>query len=172
MQTLHTLRHLLFVSNRLGGPTSFSTSVFVTLSAIDILTQYPDHAVLFLQDIKPRVLGQIPPHPLDRTLDLFFLDTAEHFPLLVALHAPALAEDLLIAAATPYLNPGGGMNPNLIQIFEAAHSLMLAVLAVPQNAELTMRTLPSYIDVLLQVSADLGVVSSFLFIASASGDSC
>ncbi|KAI9749329.1 MAG: hypothetical protein M1815_002579, partial [Lichina confinis] len=131
----------------------------------------------------------IPVHPLDRTLDLFFLDTAEHFAAVVALNAPVLAKSMLVPAAMPYLDPvdpinpverdngggdgvddndvsgghgvssgdgvdgvdgGGGAGSSLVPIFEAAHSLTLAVLAVPLNADLTTRLLPFYIDVLLK----------------------
>ncbi|KAI9749330.1 MAG: hypothetical protein M1815_002580 [Lichina confinis] len=48
-QTLHTLRHLSFITGRLGGPNAFTTMVFVTLSAVDMLTQYPEHAGLQLE---------------------------------------------------------------------------------------------------------------------------
>lgn len=91
-------------------------------------------------------LSVIPQHPLDRYLDLFFLNTAEHFTLVLHSHT---SEEVLVAAATPYLAAGG--NNNLLAIFEAAHSVMLAVFSAPQNAELTTRHLPFYIDALFRV---------------------
>ncbi len=165
MQTLHALRHLYFISSRLG-PNSFSAHVFVFLTSIDILSVYPKHVEAFLTDIQPHHLGQLPAHPLDRTLDHFFLNTAEHFTLVLP---SAVAEDLLVAAANPYLNSTTGKgsarpqanlavgrshensepNSNLREIFEAAHSVALAVLSAPQNVELAARIFPFYIDALL-----------------------
>jgi hypothetical protein len=144
-QALHTLRHLYFITSRLG-PASFSQHTFVYLTAIDILSAYPIHADKFLKAIAPQQLGQIPRHPLDRTLDLYFLNTAEHFTLVLS---TATNEDLLVASAVPYLAAGG--NHNLLPIFEAAHSVMLAVLSAPQSAEITAKHLPFYIDALFGI---------------------
>ncbi|KAK3214213.1 hypothetical protein GRF29_28g2356509 [Pseudopithomyces chartarum] len=83
-QVLQTLRHLYFITSRLG-PAGFSQHTFVYLTAIDILSAYPPHSDKFLKIIAPPHLGQIPRHPLDRTLDLYFLNTAEHFSLVLPL---------------------------------------------------------------------------------------
>ncbi|KAL5420056.1 hypothetical protein PMIN03_000264 [Paraphaeosphaeria minitans] len=144
-QTLQTLRHLYFITSRLG-PASFSQHTFVYLTAIDILSAYPMHADKFLKAIAPPQLGQIPRHPLDRILDLYFLNTAEHFSLVLS---TAANEDLLVASAVPYL--AAGANHNMLPIFEAAHSVMLAVLSAPQSAEITAKHLPFYIDALFSV---------------------
>ncbi|KAK5001049.1 hypothetical protein LTR66_000181 [Elasticomyces elasticus] len=144
-QSLSILRNLHFISSRLGS-TSLSQYTFVSLTAIDILSTYPAVAEAFLYSIKPNVLGQIPPHPLDRQLDLYFLDTAEHFALTLS---PPVNEELLIAAAMPYLAAGG--SNRLLPIFEAAHSMVLAVLAAPQSADLAAKHLPFYADALFQV---------------------
>ncbi|KAF2686428.1 hypothetical protein K458DRAFT_387443 [Lentithecium fluviatile CBS 122367] len=144
-QALHTLRHLYFITSRLG-PASFSQHTFVYLTAIDILSAYPMHAGKFLKSIAPSQLGQIPRHPLDRILDLYFLNTAEHFSLVLS---PATNEDLLVASAVPYLAAGG--NHDMLPIFEAAHSVMLAVLSAPQSADITVKHLPFYIDALFSV---------------------
>ncbi|KAJ4298277.1 hypothetical protein N0V90_006177 [Kalmusia sp. IMI 367209] len=144
-QALQTLRHLYFITSRLG-PASFSQHTFVYLTAIDILSAYPMHADKFLKSIAPPQLGQIPRHPLDRTLDLYFLNTAEHFSLVLT---SAVNEDLLVASAVPYLAAGG--NHNMLPIFEAAHSVMLAVLSAPQSAEITAKHLPFYIDAVFSV---------------------
>jgi hypothetical protein len=144
-QTLQTLRQLYFITSRLG-PASFSQHTFVYLTAIDILSAYPIHADRFLKSIAPQQLGQIPRHPLDRILDLYFLNTAEHFTLVLT---PATNEELLVASAVPYL--ASGANHNMLPIFEAAHSVMLAVLSAPQSAEVTAKHLPFYIDALFSV---------------------
>jgi hypothetical protein len=144
-QALQTLRHMYFITSRLG-PASFSQHTFVYLTAIDILAAYPVHADKFLKSIAPPQLGQIPRHPLDRILDLYFLNTAEHFSLVLS---TATNEDLLVASAVPYLAAGG--NHNMLPVFEAAHSVMLAVLSAPQSAEITAKHLPFYIDALFSV---------------------
>jgi len=144
-QALHTLRHLYFITSRLG-PASFSQHTFVYLAAIDILAAYPNHTDKFLKSIAPQQLGQIPRHPLDRILDLYFLNTAEHFTLILS---PATNEDLLVASAVPYL--AAGENRHILPVFEAAHSVMLAVLSAPQSADITAKHLPFYIDALFSV---------------------
>jgi hypothetical protein len=144
-QALHTLRHLYFVTSR-EGPASFSQHTFVYLTAIDILSAYPLHADKFLKSIAPSHLGQIPRHPLDRILDLYFLNTAEHFSLVLS---TTTNEDLLVGSAVPYLAAGG--NHDMLPIFEAAHSVMLAVLSAPQSADITAKHLPFYIDALFKV---------------------
>lgn len=144
-QVLRILRNLYFISSRLGSK-PFSQYTFAYLTAIDILAGYPIHADAFLKDIRPATLGQIPEHPLERCLDLYFLNTAEHFTLVLS---PQTNEELLVAAATPYLAAGG--SNHLLPIFEAAHSVMLAVLSAPQSAELTAKHLPFYVDALFKV---------------------
>ena len=113
---------------------------------MDILAAYPIQADAFIHAIQPSDLSTIPQHPLDRCLDLFLLNTAEHFTLAIPSQT---SDELLIPAASRYLSAGG--NNNLLPIFEAAHSVMLAVFSAPQNAELTKRHLPFYIDALFSV---------------------
>lgn len=113
---------------------------------MDTLCAYPAQAEIFLQSIKPADSSGISPHPLDRNLDLFFLNTAEHFTLVLPPHTN---EELLVATALHYLS--AGENDNLLPIFEAAHSVMLAVFSAPQNADITKRQLPFYVDALFSV---------------------
>ena len=145
IQTLQTLRNLYFTSSRLGH-NAFSHYTFVYLTAVDILSQYPVQAEAFLRDIQPASLASISQHPLDRCLDLFFLNTAEHFTTILP---PELNELSLIGAATPYL--GLASDPRLIEMFEAAHSVMLAVLAAAQNSNLLTKHLRPYLETLFQV---------------------
>ncbi|ODH48183.1 hypothetical protein GX48_05674 [Paracoccidioides brasiliensis] len=144
-KTLHILRNLSFVSARIGQNT-FSQYIFVNLTAIDILSQYPAHSQEFLESIRPATAGRIPDYPIDRCLDLFFLNIAEHFTLVLS---PTVNEELLIAAALPYLAAGG--NNNLLEIFEAAHSVVLAVLAAPKSADMAVKHLPLYVNTLFAV---------------------
>ena len=71
---------------------------------------------------------------------------AEHFTIVLG---PEFSEQILITAATPYL--GLGSDPRLLEIFEAAHSVMLAVLSAPQNTGLLIRHTHTYVDVLFKV---------------------
>ncbi|KAK2775284.1 hypothetical protein FQN53_003264 [Emmonsiellopsis sp. PD_33] len=144
-KSLHILRNLCFVSARIGHSTS-SQYVFVNLTAIDILSQYPALSQEFLESIHPPENGKIPDHPVERCLDLFFLNTAEHFSLVLS---PTVNENLLIAAALPYLAAGG--NNNLLEIFEAAHSVVLSVLAAPKSADMAAKHLPFYVNTLFTV---------------------
>lgn len=145
MQSLHILRNLYFISSRTGQNGS-SQQAFVFLAAVDILSQYPDLAENFLRSIKPSDIGQIPSHPVERCLDLFFMNAAEHFPIVLP---PNVNEELLLSAAFPYL--AAGANPLLLEIFEAAHSVVLVVFAIPHNAELAGKHLPFYIENLFAV---------------------
>ena len=145
MQCLHIFRNLHFISSRLGQHGS-SQYTFANLAAIDILTQYPQHSDAFLRSIRPAETGRIPAHPIERCLDLFYLNTVEHFTMVLPSEAN---EELAIAPALPYLAAGG--NNHLLEIFEAAHSAMLAVLAAPQSAELAVKHMPFYIDALFKV---------------------
>ncbi|KAE9975101.1 hypothetical protein EG328_003456 [Venturia inaequalis] len=145
---LHALRNLYFISSRLGTD-SFSQYTFVYLTTIDILSNYPVQADSFLKDIRPSNPGQIPDSPLDRCLDLYFLNTAEHFSLVLSAQTN---EELLVAAAVPYLAAGG--SDNLLPIFEAAHSVMLSVFSAPQSSVLAAKHLPFYIDALFKVFPD------------------
>ena len=95
VQVLHILRALYFISSRLGSG-SLTQHTFIYLASIDILNAYPSVATSFLEDIRPTSLGTIPAHPLDRTLDLYFLNTAEHFTLVLPRR---LTAELLVPCA-------------------------------------------------------------------------
>ena len=100
-----------------------------------------------LREIQPAQLRQIPDHPQERCYDLFFLNLAEQ--LATVLPAP-VCEDLLLAAASPYLERHD--DGRLAEIFEAAHSAFLAVLIAPQCAQVALRHLECYLVTLFQVS--------------------
>ena len=144
MQSLQILRDTYFIAHRLGLSSS-SQYTFVHFTAIDILSRYQAQSENFLESIRSPEIGRVPPHPLDRINDLFFLNTAEHFTLTLP---PRASQDLLFNAAMPYVDPQG--DPRLGEIYEAAHSVMLAILAAPQNAEVATRNVPFYVETLLQ----------------------
>ena len=145
IQTLRMLRDLYFISSRLGA-NAFSQYTFVFLTAIDIVSQFPVQAEALLQEIRPSSARSIPEHPLDRCLDLYFLNTAEHFTTVLS---PEINEELLVGAATPYL--GLGSDQRLLEIFESAHSVMLSALSAPQNSDLFAKHIHPYVDVLFRV---------------------
>lgn len=66
-----------------------------------------------------------------------------------------LNERLLLSAAQPYLAAGG--NNHLLEIFESAHSVVLAVLAAPLSANMAAKHLPSYVDTLFTVSGSISI---------------
>lgn len=144
-QTLHILRNLYFISSRLGANT-FSEYNFVYLSAIDILSKYPVQVEAFLRDVGPSETGSITQHPLDRCHDLYFLNAAEHFAFVLD---PQTCEMLLIPSAKLYLGLDG--DQRLLENFEAAHSVMLAIFAAPQNTDIVTRHIDAYFDVLCKV---------------------
>ncbi|CAG8980650.1 hypothetical protein HYALB_00013061 [Hymenoscyphus albidus] len=139
-KSLLILRNIHFISSRLGS-NAFSAYTFVNLTSIDILNRFPLQSRDFLKAIYPAQAGQIPSHPLQRNLDLFYLNTTEHFTLIMS---PETAESLIYTPASPYLNPAA--NVQLLEIFEAAHSAILAMLAAPQSGPLTAKVLPFYVD--------------------------
>ncbi|OBT50066.1 hypothetical protein VE04_08792, partial [Pseudogymnoascus sp. 24MN13] len=128
--SLHTLRSLYFISSR-RGTASFTAYTFVSLTSIDILARYPRHATIFLESIRPT------------HRDLYYLNTAEHFPLILS---PA-SNAALLQACTPYL--ASTPSPPLLPLFEAAHSLTLSVLTAPSNALLAASAIPPYATALL-----------------------
>ncbi|KAI9679605.1 MAG: hypothetical protein M1829_001567 [Trizodia sp. TS-e1964] len=141
---LNVNRNLYFISSRLGS-NSLSQNTFVFLASIDILAAYPGLAEEFLHEIRPINLGSIPSHALDRSFDSFFLNVAE---LLAIVMSPETNEMLVAASAIPYLL--ADQISNSLPIFESAHSAMLSVLAAPQNADLTVKSLPVYIGSLFK----------------------
>jgi hypothetical protein len=139
---LHILRNMYFISHRFGQ-TSLSPYLFVNFAALDVLNQYPSAAENMLASIRPAEMGKIPVHPLERLLDLFFFNTAEHFTLTVS----ATSNESLLNAAMPYIQAQG--DHRLGEIYEAAHSLVLAVFTAPQNADVVPKHVPVYIENLM-----------------------
>ncbi|KAK5945996.1 hypothetical protein PMZ80_000135 [Knufia obscura] len=143
IQTLHILRDLYFISHRFGQQSS-SQYMFVNYTSIDVLNQFPAQAESFLSTVRSTQTGTIPAHPLDRLNDLFFLNTAEHFTLSLR---PAATEQLLVNTALPYITTNG--DRRLSELYEAAHSVLLAVFAAPQNGAVSAQHIPFYVETLL-----------------------
>ena len=142
-QVLFSYRNLYFIYLRVQSQ-SFSLYDFVHLTSLDIVTSSMLEANTFINEVSPKILGQHSKHPLDRITDLYFLNTAEHFTLILS---PQTNNDILISSAIPYLSTE--IERFDLQTFEAAHSVILAVFSAPQNAHLiTWPVLPFYVDAL------------------------
>ena len=144
IQSLYALRNMYFISSRQAGA-DFSAYHFVHLTSIDILSQYPLQVETILQELKPSNNSKVSEHPVDRCHDLFYLNTVEQ---LAPVLTDGLAERHMVAAAMPYLS--SGIDARLSEIFEAAHSVMLAVFSVPTNERLLSQHVHPYLDSLLQ----------------------
>ncbi|OHF02661.1 peroxin 8 [Colletotrichum orchidophilum] len=143
-KSLHTLRFLFFISSR-HGASAFQAYTFTYLTSLDILARFGDASVSFLAETKPPHAGAVPPNPLDRTLDLFYLNVAEHLPLNIPTEA---CDALIVGPATAYLTYTGALTATMVELFEAAHSAVLSVLSCPHNSSLTINLVPFYIDAL------------------------
>lgn len=144
-KTLHIYRNLSFISSR--GNDSFQVFTFSYLTSIDILARYSDHSIAFLRETSPPTTGSISTHALHRTLDLFYLNTAEHLPLKLPSEA---CEKLIVQPATAYLSHSAPNSRRMIELFEAAHSAFLSVLSCPQNGPVAVQTAPFYAETLLK----------------------
>ncbi|KAK0748718.1 hypothetical protein B0T21DRAFT_278105 [Apiosordaria backusii] len=143
-KTLHTLRNLYFITSR-NGSDSFQVYSFTYLTSLDTLARFGDASAAFLQEIKSTTTGSIPVHPLHRTLDLFYLNVAEHLPL----HLPPEAcDNLIVQPAITYLTHSAPLSPRMMELFEAAHSAVLSVLSCPHNAPITVELVPFYAETL------------------------
>lgn len=118
--------------------------MFVNYTSVDILSQFPEQAESFLSSVRSPEPGTVPAHPLDRLNDLFFLNVAEHFTLSLR---PQANEELLVNTAMPYITTNGDLRLN--ELYEAAHSVLLAVFAAPQNGAISVQHTPFYIETLL-----------------------
>ncbi|KAL8658441.1 MAG: hypothetical protein Q9226_001009 [Calogaya cf. arnoldii] len=115
------------------------------MTAVDIISEYPLLAEVLLSQLRPTEIGVISQHPLDRYLDTYFLNTAEHFTSVID---TKIANDLLASAASPYL--GTSDERNSLEAFEAAHSVMLAVMATPHNIDIAASHIEIYTERLFE----------------------
>lgn len=143
-KTLHIYRNLSFISSR--GNDSFQVYTFSYLTSIDVLARYSEPSIAFLTDTSPPGTGSIPTHALHRTLDLFYLNTAEHLPLNLP---PEACEKLIIQPATAYLSHSAPHTTRMVELFEAAHSAVLSVLSCLQNGPIAIKLAPFYAETLL-----------------------
>ncbi|GAW22238.1 hypothetical protein ANO14919_117740 [Xylariales sp. No.14919] len=151
-KSLYILRNLTFISSRQGGNT-FQVYTFTYLTSLDILTRYPGACTRFLQETLPPPTATVP-SPVHQALTLFYLNTAEHFPLSLS---TASVEILIIAPATANLSPTSWLispantppSSLTLELFESSHAALLSVFSCPQHSTLTAPLIPFYIEILL-----------------------
>lgn len=146
VSSLNILRNLYFISSH-SGNSAFQVYTFTFLTSIDLLVRYQDTCTAFLQSIKSPDSANIPAHPLQRTLDLFYLNVAEHLPLYLP---PETSEVLIVQPATAYLTHSAPISGRMVELFEAAHSAILSVMSCPHNADLIISLAPFYADTLFR----------------------
>ncbi|KAK2070382.1 hypothetical protein P8C59_004880 [Phyllachora maydis] len=146
-KALHILRNLYFISSYKGND-AFQVYGFTHLTSIDTIARYPQACVAFLRETMSSNPSAIPTHPLARTLDLFYLNTAEHLPL----EMPSEACDaLIVQPATAYLSyTAAPLSPRMVELFEAAHSAVLSVFSCPQNSSMAADLAPFYAESLFR----------------------
>ncbi|XWW92718.1 hypothetical protein V2A60_000644 [Cordyceps javanica] len=140
-KSLQILRNIYFVSS-VNGNDAFQVYTFTYLTSLDVICRSGAACEKFLGDFRPTDGLALPSAHLQRTLDLYYLNVAEHMPLSLTTEA---ADALVIKPATAYLGFDGAMSPTMVQIFESAHSAVLSVLSCPQHSALTMQLAPFYI---------------------------
>jgi hypothetical protein len=140
-KSLHILRNFYFISSR-NNNSAFQVYNFTYLTSIDTLSRHPAACEILLQEIRPLEAPTAPITHLSRTLDLFYLNLAEHLPLVLS---TAACEALIIKPATTYLSHEGPMTPSIVELFESSHSAILSVLSCPQHSPLTIDITPFYI---------------------------
>lgn len=145
-KSLHILRNLYFISSR-DGNSAFEVYTFTYMTSIDIISRYAAASEIFLQETRPSDPTVLPTRHVQRTLDLFYLNLAEHLPLALSTDA---CDEFIIKPALAYLSHEGPMTSSLVELFESAHSAVLSVLSCPQHSALTIRMAPFYIVKLFQ----------------------
>lgn len=140
-KSLKILRNLHFIASR-DGSSSFESYAFAYMASIDVISRFASASELLLQETRPSNPTVLSSSYIQRTLDLFYLNLAEHLPLILSTEA---CDELAIKPALSYLSHDGPMNPSTVELFEAAHSAILSVLSCPQHSALTIRMAPFYI---------------------------
>ncbi|KFA79513.1 hypothetical protein S40288_01092 [Stachybotrys chartarum IBT 40288] len=140
-KSLHILRNLYFISCR-DGNSAFQVYEFTYLTSIDVLSRNATACEDYLKSAQPNGYAASQANHLKRTLDLFYLNVAEHLPLALSTEA---CEALVVVPATAYLSHAGPMSPSMVEVFESAHSAVLSVFSCPQHGPITIQMAPFYI---------------------------
>lgn len=139
--SLHILRNISFISSR-DGNNSFQVYTFTYMTSIDVLSRNNAASEAFLQEIRSSDPSAVQTGHLRRTLDLFYLNLAEHLPLTLSSSA---CDELIFKPALAYLSHDGTFTPSMVEVFESAHSATLSAMSCPQHSPLTIQMAPFYI---------------------------
>ncbi|RDA92837.1 hypothetical protein CP533_2846 [Ophiocordyceps camponoti-saundersi (nom. inval.)] len=140
-KSLQILRNLFFISSR-DGNNAFEVYTFSYLTSIDVLSRHSAATHGFLHNLRQNSATELPASHLQRALDLFYLNVAEHVPLALSTES---CETLIIQPAVAYLSHQGPMSRFMMDMFESAHSAILSVLSCPQHSPLTIEMAPFYL---------------------------
>ncbi len=140
-KSLHVLRNLFFISSQ-KGVNSFEAYHFVQMASLDTITLHPAACVDFLTVIK-RTYQSVATDPLELSMDLFYLQTAEHLPLALP---PDACNALVVAPATPYLNPASSVSDRMRELFGGCTCRGPLRDILPRNEALTADLVGSYIE--------------------------
>ncbi|KAF8535295.1 hypothetical protein BDD12DRAFT_856080 [Trichophaea hybrida] len=137
---LQTLRGHYFVTSRMGNR-AFAAYNFIQYAAIDLLTSCPDYAEKFIASIVPTHVGQIPILFSDRVHDLYYLNLCEQ---VVPVLSPKIIADIILPSLSAYLV--ADHEEILHSHFEAAHSVVLAILTSVGCTEISRTLICFYVD--------------------------
>jgi hypothetical protein len=143
--SLYILRNLFFISSR-DGNSAFQVYTFTQMTSIDIISRNAASSEVFLAETRPKDPSTQPNGHghghAQRTLDLFYLNLAEHLPLVLPTNA---CDELIVKPALIYLSHDGPLSPFMMELFESAHSAILSAMSCPQHSPLTIQMAPFYI---------------------------
>ncbi|KAG5947298.1 hypothetical protein E4U59_001374 [Claviceps monticola] len=145
-KSLQILRNMFFISSR-NGNSAFQAYTFTYMTSLDILSSDALVTETLLKELRSVDAVDIQSTPLGRTLDLYYLNVAEHLPLSLSTDA---CEALLVKPAIAYLSYEVPMSASMTEICEAAHSVILSALSCPQHSALSIKITPFYIVKLFQ----------------------
>ncbi|TWU75788.1 hypothetical protein ED733_003733 [Metarhizium rileyi] len=140
-KSLQILRNIFFISSR-NSNSSFQVYTFTYMASLDVLSRDGLATETFLREIRPADAMLNPSTHLEMTVDLFYLNVAEHLPLSLSTES---CELLVVKPAISYLSQEGPMSASMTELFESAHSAVLSALSCPQHSALTIKITPFYI---------------------------
>ncbi|KAG6039930.1 hypothetical protein E4U19_002225 [Claviceps sp. Clav32 group G5] len=145
-KSLQILRNMFFISSR-NGNSAFQVYTFTYMTSLDVLSSDALATETLLKELRSVDAVNVSSTPLGRTLDLYYLNIAEHLPLSLSTDA---CEAFLVNPAIAYLSHEVPMSASMTEVFEAAHSVILSALSCPQHSALSIKITPFYIVKLFQ----------------------
>ena len=141
-KSLQILRNIFFISNR-DGNNGFQVYTFTYLTSLDTVARSAEASEMLLQSLSPSGANPSIGNHLQRTLELYYLNIAEHLPPSLSTQA---CEVLIVKPATSYLSLSDlPSTPATTELFESAHSAILSALSCPQHSQLMISMAPFYI---------------------------